>query len=177
MEKDEIRNVLDEMGLSMTTKFVPWSLSRNAGEKYPSLNYKVTLLIRGKEFLTTDYGMGSGHCPSYKRAFKQSYDERQAVLQECESGFESKGTFSSGYFLPNKKKPILPDIVDVMYSLTLDSDAVECDFEDWCGNYGYEEDSRKAEKIFNECREIGLKLLRVVGSGGLEKLRDLYQDY
>lgn len=39
----KINECAESLGLTMTAEFVPWSKSRNAGEKQPSLNWKVTL--------------------------------------------------------------------------------------------------------------------------------------
>jgi len=175
MNTKEIEDKLAEMGLSMTTKFIPWSQSRNSKEKFPSLNWKVTLLKNGKEFLTTDYGAGCGHCPSYSQ--RETYDSRQMVKLECEEGFKAKSMLSIGYVVADKKFPILPKFADVMYSLSMDAEVLEYDFEDWAGNFGYEADSRKAKKIYNDCMEIALKLNRTLGSEGIAKLREMFQDY
>ena len=158
----------------MESVFVPWSQSRNKNDKYPSLNWKVTIKYNGKEVLTTDYMSGCGHCPSYSQ--RETYESKISVKEECEKGIKVR-TGSTGLTFPDRKKPILPNFADVMYSLVMDSEAFEYDFEDWCGNFGYETDSRKAEKIYNECQEIALKLIRVIGTDGLQKLRDAYQDY
>lgn len=172
----EMNDKVKEMGFSMTTVFVPFSHSRNSAEKTPSLNWKVTILYKDREVVTTDYMAGCGHCPSYKSGEK-GYDLQRLLKNECETGFESKYLYSMGAITENKKKPILPDIADVMYSLVMDSEATEYEFEDWAANFGYEEDSRSAEKIYNECLQIGLKMLRTIGSDALADLELLFQDY
>lgn len=176
MDKNEIEEKLLEMGLTMTTKFVPWSQSRNSKEKSPSLNWKVTILKNGKEFITTDYMAGSGHCPSYKQTAK-GYDYKQIIDSECETGFASKFGWSMSVVMADKKKPIFPKFADVMYSLSMDAEVLEYDFEDWAGNFGYDVDSRKAENIYKDCMDIALKLNRALGSDGISTLRDLFQDY
>ena len=52
--KASIEYLAGTQGATMSAKFVPWSLSRNAGEKMPSLNWKVSILLHGCEILTTD---------------------------------------------------------------------------------------------------------------------------
>jgi hypothetical protein len=47
-------------------------------------------------------------------------------------------------------------------------------FEDWASNYGYDPDSRSAERIFNQTREVGLKMLRLVEKKDMEQLRDYH---
>jgi hypothetical protein len=48
-------------------------------------------------------------------------------------------------------------------------------FDDWCSNYGYDTDSRKALQIYMDCQEIAkkLRLARVP----LEKEAERLQDY
>jgi len=62
---ERIEAAMKELGLSLSYKFVPFSQSRNKAEKQPSLNWIITL-TKGSQSLTTDYGAGCGHCPSYK---------------------------------------------------------------------------------------------------------------
>lgn len=173
--EDIVGVTLAEMGLSMKCKFVPFSQSRNKSEKYPSLNWKVTILKNEKEVLTTDYMAGCGHCPSYKQNDNSIYHWK-LIKEECEKGIAHRYLGGGDTMVPTKIK-ILPELRDVIYSLVMDADAFEYDFEEWCANLGYDIDSRKAEKIYNECVEIAHKLLRSVGTSGLEKLRDAYQDY
>jgi len=176
MNSKEVEIVLKNMGFSITSEFVPWKQSRNSKEKYLSLNWKITLLKNGKKILTTDYMAGCAHCPSYNGKEK-GYDKQRLLEFECNEGYAGKYMHSLGNITKITKQPLLPEISDFMYSIILDSDALQYDFEDWCGNFGYEEDSRKAEKIFNECLEIGLKLNRAISSEEFERLREIFQDY
>ena len=56
-----------------------------------------------------------------------------------------------------------PEADLVLSSLLLDSSAVDQSFEDWCGEFGYDTDSRKAEATYNACRKSGEKLQRLLG--------------
>jgi hypothetical protein len=47
-------------------------------------------------------------------------------------------------------------------------------FEEWASNYGYDPDSRSAERTFNQTREIGLKVLRLVDKKDMEQLREYH---
>lgn len=173
---EEVKQILSDMGLTLESVFVPFSQSRNKTEKYPSLNWKVTLKKNGKDIVTTDYMAGCGHAPSYKQG-KKTWEDDQLVKAECETGFKNRHAWSGGNYYPDKKKPITPKIEDVVYSLVMDSDVLEYDFSDWCANLGFEEDSRKAEQIYNDCVQIALKLNRSLGTDGLNTLREVYQDY
>ena len=63
--KQTIVDAAAELGVTMTAEFVPWSKSRDKGEKHPSLNWVITLHKGGRAFLTTDYSAGCGHCPGW----------------------------------------------------------------------------------------------------------------
>jgi hypothetical protein len=173
-----IVDVINELGLEVKSEFVPWSRSRNADKKEPSLNWKVTLVRKGREILTTDYGAGCGHCPSYKRAkspFKQTVDEFDAIKRECETGREAR--IGSEYW-QWKGKPILPKQLDVIHSLISDSDVLNYStYEDWASNLGYDPDSRKGEAIYRACLEIALKMRNAIGDDGMTKLQEAFQDY
>jgi len=156
------------LGLTVESVFVPWSKSRNKGDKLPSLNWVVSLKRNGRLVWAGDYSAGCGHCPS---------KEEPARRWECENGRQAK--FVCDPFVYRGTGPELkPDAIDVIYSLVMDADALDAGgFEEWAGALGYDVDSRKAEKVYNACIDIGLKLRRHLGEGGIAKLREAFQDY
>lgn len=169
-------DVMAALGLEVTSEFVPFSQSRNRGEKSPSLNWRVTLHKGGREVLTTDYMAGCGHCPSYRPSVYQSSDSAIATRWECENGRKANMRYSLG--VVGGGKPILPNPVDVLYSLVSDSDVLDYgSFEDWAECFGYDTDSRKAEAIWKSCIEMALKLRGAIGDVGLSQLREAFQDY
>ena len=56
-----------------------------------------------------------------------------------------------------------PDIVDVLQSLTSDGYAQSLPFVEWCAEYGYDSDSRRAERLYRECRSLGRRFGRLLG--------------
>lgn len=168
--KDVVSETLAEMGLTVESVFIPFKQSRNANEKSPSLNWSATLMLNGKAVLTTNYSAGCGHCPSYKQGMKTQYDY-QRVNIECQTGFKAANDH-----YPSKIQ-IKLDPKDFIYSVLVDAEAFEMDFEEWAGNFGYETDSRKAEKAYNECREIGVKLVRAIGTDEFARLQETFQGY
>jgi hypothetical protein len=58
-----------------------------------------------------------------------------------------------------------PKINDVMDCLLSDASGYENsrDFEEWCSEYGYDTDSRKAEKIYKACEKEFEKLKNFLG--------------
>lgn len=61
-------------------------------------------------------------------------------------------------------KPVPPPVADVLSCLLLDFSAINSLFEEWCAEYGYDTDSRKAEKLYNQCRENAIKVMRLLGA-------------
>lgn len=183
--KAKIESILSEMGLTAEAKFIPHSKSRNAGEKNPMLNWIVTLKRNGRDILTTDYSAGMGHCPGYgseppAQWHRRAKDWQDSVCaEECETGYPQKYWGRMGGF---KRKPdstpIMPDPVDVMYSLVMDSSVLDySEYEDWAAEYGYDPDSRKGESVYRECLKLALKLRSGIGESGMETLQDAFQDY
>lgn len=176
-------------GITVTAEFVPWSQSRNKGEKSPSLNWRVTVCqdkavcnppleppAERRAILTTDYSAGMGHCPSYNnpdhgRPGFMSLARDAAIRHECESGTKADGRF-------RKTRLDGPKPADVMHSLISDSDVIDHPtYESWASDLGYDEDSRKGEAIYRACLEIALKLRAGLGESVLAELRAAAQDY
>lgn len=76
-----------------------------------------------------------------------------------------------------RMKPKTPDAADVLSSLVLDASACNESFADWCGNYGFDSDSRKAFKIYEACQENGYKLRKIFSKQTLDKLAEILQEY
>ena len=172
MDKPEIMAALNEMGLSVEATFVPWSQSRNKGQKDRSLNWRIKLMKNGRAIWEGDYMAGIAHCPSYTQSMSWfiSNDQASAIEYETENG--KTGRFGTPKV---RGESILPDTCDVVYSLVQDASAIDHpSFESWAGDYGYDTDSRNAESIYRECLKIGLALRN---NTELERLQELFQDY
>ena len=178
---------LDAAGVTVEYTFIPFDQSRNCKDpaaswwkepNWPSLNWRVVVKVHGKPVLITDYSAGIGHIPGYRPTYGKGMTVYDAsVLAE---------TIKTGY-VPLHRKPHVakpgrvpaPSREDAMYSLlsdgTPDFDALT--FADWCADYGYDTDSREAEKTYNQCREHGAALRGAIGATGIETLREVFQDY
>ncbi len=174
--KQQIEAWAAQHGVTMAAEFVPFSQSRNKGEKSPSLNWRVTIKRDGRDIRTTDYSAGCGHCPSSKivvegGAYHRKNIKERNIAEECETG-------KAGINCPNKGKALLPDLADVLYSLSMDSSVLDAGgFESWASDYEYDTDSRKAEDIYRACLDIALKLRSGLGETALQELCEACQDY
>lgn len=177
MTHDERREAIVKLGIEYTAEFIPQSKSRNAGEKALSLNWRVTLKRAGAD-IVTDYMQGIGHHPTYQLAQKRGWLPTSLWLDEQYRTSVESGTYRTdpNAFYGGAKLPA-PDLLDVLYSLTMDADAIDYSFDEWCANYGCDTDSRKAEATYNKCLAIAIKLRRMVGDEGLATLRAVFSDY
>jgi hypothetical protein len=189
MENAERLAVLEKHGITVESVFVPLSQSRHKdtkdhrGNPVQCLNWRVTLKKGGRAVLTTDYMAGSGHCPAYHSKMPASWPnrgdqwKRDAVAFECETG--RKASYM-GHLLGFHKKTdsIRPDALDVVSSLVADSGVLDYGTsEAWAYDFGYDTDSRSAEKIYRACLEIALKLRNGLGEAVLAELNEAFQDY
>jgi hypothetical protein len=78
----------------------------------------------------------------------------------------------STYYSMGSRLPEPPDVMEVLDSLASDASTYEnCrGFEDWAGEYGYDTDSRKAEKIYNQIGEVARKLKSFLGEAPYKEL-------
>jgi hypothetical protein len=181
--RELVAKLMEDKGLTIEAVFVPWSASRNApgrgeglgqdkDDGWRSLNWRVTLKHANGWSLTTDYSQGEGHCPAVKDKYlgaADCVDRQNAILAECETG-RTHGKYT------NRNKPILPNPVDVFASLINDSDVLNSStFEDWAANFGYSEDSRKAEAIYQACLKLALALRNALGDDVLTEARGVAQ--
>jgi hypothetical protein len=64
-----------------------------------------------------------------------------------------------------------PTIADVLGSLRMDANCPDS-FKDFCSEFGYYTDSRKAEKIWKACQSIKLRMRKLLGKDGVYLMLD-----
>ncbi len=179
--RERILQTAKELGILMLADFVPFSQSLNKNLKHLSLNWHIQLDLSNDGgthgILTTDYSAGSAHCPGYKAGDK-SISRHNLVQWECENGRHGHIATSGGIMPAAGNKRIEPDKADVLYSLAMDASVLDApSFEEWASDFGYDTDSREAEKTYRACLDIALKLRNAIGEDGLARLREACQDY
>ena len=162
------------LGLKYEARFVPQSYSRNAKEKNPTLNWKITI-SNERGSIDCDYSQGCAHIPGYQQRLGNNYEYSKRVTQTCETGVNRLlGLRFDEYNLVKKEKIPPPELADVLHSLALDASALGVSFDEWCEEFGYDQDSRKAHAIYSDCVDYGHKLRRMLD---LDKLQEALQDY
>lgn len=173
--------------------FVPLSQSRNAKSEYKSpsdlsINWRIT--FRCNYLMKFDYMQGIGHLPEDIRPKfngRVTIAEWEAMTAACESArFETPAAYYKRINGPLRQRmerakllPVgAPDIKDVLYSVLMDGEAIDYpDFESWANEFGYDPDSREAEKTYKACVHEGLQLRAMLGDKVLSDLREYFQDY
>ena len=74
-------------------------------------------------------------------------------------------------------RPQKPAAADVLHSLTLDAQANDMSFQDWCGDFGYSDDSIEAFDTYRACCKIATQLRAVFKPETLADIRAALQDY
>lgn len=176
MTKDARDAAILALDLTYAAVFIPQSASRNANEKRPTLNWKVTLSRNGVALGPLDYSAGIAHVPGYKQHYANTIDA-QADRRQMEQASETGKTWRKDRggrtaYLPLPR----PLLADVLYSLHMDASAADETFDDWCANYGYDTDSRKAFASYHECVQYGITLKRMLGTD-YATLATIFQDY
>lgn len=73
--------------------------------------------------------------------------------------------------------PKKPTNSDIMYSILLDAAAGDQSFNDWCDDFGYDQDSMKAFKMYQACCEEGVNLKKTFTREQIEEMRTALEDY
>lgn len=72
--------------------------------------------------------------------------------------------------------PVAPHAADVLYSVVMDDTRGES-FRNWCANYGYDDDSRRALNIYETCQRQTDDANAFFGRELFEQIGTLLQDY
>jgi hypothetical protein len=169
----ERADFISSLGLDYKALFVPFSKSRNAGDKDNSLNWLIAL-SSGRRSLSIHSTQGIGHLSGYKMSFnhRMSVDDNNTITRSVETGVVFSLAAACAVAQP------APELEEVLYSLVMDSSVLDAGtFEEWADDYGYDTDSRKAEATYRGCLENALTLRAMIGDEALQKLRELFQDY
>jgi hypothetical protein len=95
----------------------------------------------------------------------QNMDNYKVTLRR--KGRQLTIPFSMGVALC--REPSAEDVLDCLASDSSSYENYAGSFEDWCGEFGYDTDSRKAERTYNVCGTQAGKLKRFLGE-------DLYKE-
>lgn len=113
--------------------------------------------------LATAYYTGTGH-----RASKTPMPQSVKI--------NPRSLHAEQWFAQNVR-PMAPTAASVLYSLILDAASAEQNFLDWCDEYGYDSDSRKALGMHEACCETRRQIAQVFSKTEQNHLQTLLEDY
>jgi hypothetical protein len=183
------RDELNELFASLKLPVVISAPMGVVSDEWPCIRYSVGI---GGEFF--EYSLGIGNVDwkkPYALLSAGSYDRMtrlhhySRLLNEADA--ETIRVYSSGKkFITNHNKRIAncaaklagiqkkkPNPAEVLASVCREGLDADESFENWCSNFGYEEDSRKAESIYRACTDNGKKARRLLSPANFAKFADL----
>ena len=188
LDKPDGDAVTKKVGLQCEIVFVPWPQSRSGRPEGAgfiatddlNLNWKA-IFWAGKAAVTADYSQGIYCIPGAQALVRKdgwTIYTYNAVKRAC---FEGKGYIHGGVLGTNPffDRPLpKPAADEILHALVHDAEVLNYSgFEAWAGDCGFDPDSRKAEKIYNECRDIALRLRALVGVQAFDELPALLSEY
>lgn len=172
---------LRELGYSIESEYIGVFDDGN----FVGTKMNVTLFLKGKEVLTSEYRKGIGH---FQRDVKDILKHnlvsvsgyspadlmRNADKRSDLAYLILKNLTESKLIRRYKHLPSLnAGLVEFIYSITCGA-TTEL-FEDWCSEFGCDTDSIKAKKIWEACIDTYLKLCRA--GVDIEELRLICEGY
>lgn len=133
----------------------------------PPTQFQIVVSKNGTALYTTEYSQGIGHCLYGDERNRNTYGKPVS-----NNFFGQKIKFDEREVL-RKARPATPTIANVLYCLMMDASGVQgTSFKNWAAEYGYSDDSIKAQKIYMQCQET----LDAVEKH-LEVWQEILQDY
>lgn len=77
----------------------------------------------------------------------------------------------------NAPRPVAPTAGSVLYSLLLEASGADENFHDWCADYGYDTDSRKALATYEACCIIRADVNKFFTAAERAELAAILEDY
>ena len=100
--------------------------------------------------------------------------KKTATKYNCKITFKNQ-SYNLSYWMGSALKKA-PSKKDVLYSFIMD-DVTGMNFEEFCSEFGYDNDSIKALRTFESCEEQTKNFYRLFNEEEREILRELLEDY
>lgn len=105
---------------------------------------------------------GDGHMTDMKRHFRCELNRGSGLPYEF-------------YFSQGDAHTESPTLVDCLSCLMSDANGVDgTSFEDWCNEYGYDTDSRKAFATYEACQSTAIALSGIFKKGEMTDLHEMF---
>jgi len=129
---------------------------------------KYIVIIEGQDF---EYSCGIGHRIEKDRFQRDKF--KKTMIKNPQKTKSNLLLYIDELKAVSKPKPL--NIDDILYSLILDSQAGAESFDDFCDNFGYNNDSIKANDIYKACQKNGKKAKTFITD--IDKASELFLNY
>lgn len=181
---EQAKELFDSLEINSTTSAPMPSVD----DGWPSIAYAVTF-NRGIRMLQAPYKLGVGHVDWKKLNLDGtsvlgtglSHDDI-AVIRTIQRNpgaqLKDKAIHAEVAAKLAKIQKIAPKPHEVFACYCNEAlEATNTTFEDWCANFGYDTDSRKAEQTYNKCREPYASLIQMIGVDNITKFAELHAQF
>lgn len=129
-------------------------------------------LIKGSKLINTEFKTGLGH-----RVLKAKRGTVTSLAAKYSKELKKANIEKGLHKVEGACFAVSPSAASVLHSLLLDSDCGHELFEDFCDNFGYDQDSIKSLEIYKACQKIAKQLNSLFTQKQIEDLRELLEDY
>jgi hypothetical protein len=168
---------VSEHGLTMKAERITNRPDKSGDQWDASASHFRVTLSKGSLSMSTYYSMGSAHLANYIREqIKSKGLPYHITPKDAEKALRKVVSIHDeqvyAQLVTRYGAEFAPKIEDVLDSLTLDASCYENarNFEDFCSEFGYDTDSRKAEGTYKACGEIAKELRHLIGRDGYDAL-------
>lgn len=174
--KEEAQTLFDSLGLTVTISD-PFP---NVRDEWASIGYNI-LFVKGTRNLAVNYFLGTGHVKypnalPFKLKYKGSYIMENLLYAKKDGKMINKDYVKQEAELASalaEDQKVKPNPVEVMACIC--SESIESNhntFEEWASNFGYDTDSKKAEKMYDDCAKNYPALIGLIGLDNMQKFAD-----
>lgn len=142
--------------------------------KNTAFRFEATITHGRKPVLTTPYYAGTGHA-TYKGKPLAHAESRRADVVGAVAECVRLGKPAAYPDSRQKIQPPTPGLADVLGSLCMD-DPGDSPYAEWCDDYGYDTDSRKALATYQAIQDNTTRLRRAAGSAVWASLCELARE-
>jgi hypothetical protein len=160
----------------LTAETVSAPKAETREDNWDCVSWEVSYKARGREFHRSKFSQGLGHFKADKMTLEKYANlgtgVRDMRYHTLKHPLQAEGVAKMYETLAEKKgldlkyalSCVVADVYTSLYRLS---------FADFCAEYGYNKDSRKAEKTYEAVRESGDALIRAIGEDAARELYEL----
>lgn len=133
------------------------------------VKWSITLTRNGAT-MVVPYSTGIGHLKGYRQG-ERSANYGDSVRTACRTGHSPR-------MAKFRVAAVEPKLADVLHCLLVASDVLDYSrFEDWAAEFGYDSDSRTAERTYQQCLQQSLQFRQLYSDSERETLRHVFANY